>query len=106
MAELGLANGDNLRNSFPVVTGNSPDVIPPTGTSQGYTRGPGRSSKPSVSTPVTRPVTPFLLGLSPQFGYDGEILSTGLFYRGRTLLAVTIVVHTDVTCRKVALPCQ
>ena len=59
MAELGLANGDNLRNSFPLVTGNSPDVIPPTGISQGYIRGPGRSSKPSVSTPVTRPVTPF-----------------------------------------------
>ena len=65
MAELGLANGDNLRNSFPLVTGNSPDVIPPTGISQGYIRGPGRSSKPSVSTPVTRLVTPFLLGLSP-----------------------------------------
>jgi len=44
--------------------------------------------------------------LNAPFGYDGEILSTGLFYRGRTLLAVTIVVHTDVTCRKVALPCQ
>ena len=40
------------------------------------------------------------------FGWAGEILSTGRFYRGRTLLAVTIVVHTDVTCRKVALPCQ
>jgi hypothetical protein len=36
----------------------------------------------------------------------GEIFSTGPFYRGRTLLAVTIAVHTDVTCRKVALPCQ
>jgi hypothetical protein len=36
----------------------------------------------------------------------GEIFSTGLFYRGRTLLVVTIAVHTDVTCRKVALPCQ
>jgi hypothetical protein len=26
-AEVGLANGDNLRNSFPLVTGNSPIQI-------------------------------------------------------------------------------
>eukprot|EP01049_Picozoa_sp_SAG25_P015471 SAG25_NODE_3158_length_1191_cov_2.714286_2_plen_154_part_00 len=44
--------------------------------------------------------------LNAPFGCDGEIFSTGLFYRGRTLLAVTIAVHTDVTCRNVALPCQ
>eukprot|EP01049_Picozoa_sp_SAG25_P015470 SAG25_NODE_3158_length_1191_cov_2.714286_1_plen_167_part_00 len=64
-AELGLANGDNLRNSFALVTGNSPDVIPPTGIFQGHIRAPGRSSESSVSPCVTRPVTPFLLGLSP-----------------------------------------
>eukprot|EP01047_Picozoa_sp_COSAG01_P023266 COSAG01_NODE_1403_length_10445_cov_67.595399_5_plen_103_part_00 len=80
LAELGLENGGNLSNSFPLVTGNSPDVIPLTDISQRYIRGPGRSSKPSVSTPVTRPVTNVFRGpLAPSKGDYLHMRTVGNF---------------------------